>query len=136
MHIVQGRSLRALVASVGVIVVLATGCATSARPASPRVLQPVSAPASSEKPAETPSPKGGRRTPAPGYADPLDRYAYREAFGRCASLGVATVADAYGAPSSDPVSAATAYAEHSYPRTTHFRGAATEGCLDGFSHRA
>jgi hypothetical protein len=132
MHIVQGLSLRALAASIGVATILA-GCGTTARPAS-RAPHPVAATPSPSTPAAEPSARG-TRTPAAGYADPLDRYAYREAFGRCATLGVASVAEAYGATASDPVSAATAYAEHSYPRTTRFRGAATQGCLDGFSRR-
>ena len=134
MHIVQGRSLRVLVASIGVAAVLA-GCGTPARPASDQRPLVVSASPAPETPAAKPSPHDGGRTPPPGYADPLDRYAYREAFGRCATLGVAAVVDAYQAQASDPVSAATAYAEHSYPRTARFRPAATQGCLDGFSHR-
>jgi hypothetical protein len=134
MHIVHGRSLRALVASVGVAAIL-SGCGTPARPAGDRGPLLVSSSASPETPAPEPSPHGGDGTPASGYADPLDRYAYREAFGRCEGLGVHAVADAFGASASDPVSAATAYAEHSYPRTTRFREVATQGCLDGFSHR-
>src|SRR5436190_22818320 len=117
MHIVQGLSLRALAASIGVAAILA-GCGTPARPASQGALHPVAATPSPSTAAAEPSPQAGGRTPAAGYADPLDRYAYREAFGRCATLGVASVADDYGATGSDPVSAATAYAEHSYPRTT------------------
>ena len=136
MHIVKGLSLRALIASIGVAAVLAAGCGTPARPASERGPHPVSASSSSETPAASPSPHPNEdRIPTPGYADPLDRYAYREAFGRCQGLGVHAVADAYGASASDPVSAATAYAQNTYPEDTRFREAATQGCLDGFSHR-
>ena len=135
MHIVKGLSLRALIASIGIAAVLAAGCGTPARPASERGPHRVSASSSSEPPAASPSPQLRDRIPTPGYADPLDRYAYREAFGRCQGLGVQAVADAYGASASDPVSAATAYAQNSYPRQIHLREAATQGCLDGFSHR-
>jgi hypothetical protein len=135
MHNVQGRSLRALIASIGVATILAAGCGTPARPASERGPLPVSASPSPETRPASPSRHPHDRTRTPGYADPLDRYAYREAFGRCEGLGVHAVADAYGAAASDPVSAATAYAENSYPRTTRYREAATQGCLDGFSHR-
>jgi hypothetical protein len=134
MHIVKALSLRALVASVGVAAIL-SGCGTPARPAGDRGPLLVSSSPSPDKPAAKPSPHGGEGTPAGGYADPLDRYAYREAFGRCQGLGVQAVADAYGASASDPVSAATAYAQNSYPRQIHLREAATQGCLDGFSHR-
>ncbi|HEY2803739.1 MAG TPA: hypothetical protein VGJ67_07445 [Actinomycetota bacterium] len=51
------------------------------------------------------------------------------------TLGVAAVADSFGAPAGDAVSAAKAYAENTYPGTTRLREAATQGCLDGFSHR-
>src|SRR5256885_9576350 len=97
MHIVKRRSLRPIVASIGVAAVLATGCGTPARPASERGPHPVSASPSPETPAASPSPHLHDRTRTPGYADPLDRYAYREAFGRCSVLGVQAVVDAYGA---------------------------------------
>jgi len=133
MHILSGGSRRALVASIAVAAFLAAGCGTPARPASGRALRPVSA-SPSASPLASPSPPAPR-APTPRYADPLDRYAYREAFGRCATLGVAAVADAYGATSSAPSSAASAYAEHSFPETTRYRQAAVRGCLDGFSDR-
>ncbi len=135
MHIVKGLSLRTVIASIGVAAVLSAGCGTPARPASDRGPLRVSASPAPETPAARPSPRPHDRTPTPGYADPLDRYAYREAFGRCEGLGVHAVADAYGGSASDPVSAATAYAQSSYPDITRFREAATQGCLDGFSHR-
>jgi len=135
MHIVQGKSLRALVASIGVAAVLATGCGTPAGPASAGAARPISTSPSPESPAASPSPRLHDRTPTPGYADPLDRFAYREAFGRCTTLGVAAVADSFGAPAGGAVSAAKAYAENTYPGTTRLREAATQGCLDGFSHR-
>jgi hypothetical protein len=135
MQIVKGLSLRALVASIGVAAVLAAGCGTPARRASAGGPHPVSAAPSTGSPAVSPTPHLPGGTPPPGYADPLDRYAYREAFGRCTALGVAAVADAFGASAPDPVSAATAYAANAYPRITRLREAATQGCLDGFSHR-
>jgi hypothetical protein len=66
----------------------------------------------------------------------LERYAYKEAFGRCSALGLGAITRSYGGTAGDPVSAAAAYAETSYPGSPHLRPAATQGCLDGLrEHR-
>jgi hypothetical protein len=133
MHFFQGRFLRGLLGAFGVAAILAAGCGTPARPAGEGG-RPIVSPTTSATSLPTASPPGGHRTPR--YADPLDRYAYGEAYGRCAALGAAEIAEAYGASAADPASAASAYAEHSYPGTTRFRTAATRGCLDGLADRS
>ena len=135
MHIVQGRRLRALLISISAVAMLASACGTSARPANERGPIKVGATGSPHASPAASSSADAPRTPSPRYADPLDRYAYREAFGRCTTLGVAAIADAYGGTAANRASVAAAYAAHAYPQTTRFRQAATQGCLDGFSRR-
>ncbi|MDP9296107.1 MAG: hypothetical protein M3O88_05360 [Actinomycetota bacterium] len=69
------------------------------------------------------------------YADPLERYAYKEAFGRCSALGLGAVTDSYGGMPGHPASAAAAYAATTYPTSGHLRLGATQGCLDGLRVR-
>jgi hypothetical protein len=133
-HISGRRSHAALPSITAGLLALAVGCsgtgpirhsAGAGTPSAIGTTQPAS-----PSPAPAPSYPNASR-----YADPLERYAYKEAFGRCTALGLGAITDSYGGTPGDPVSAAAAYAATTYPSPGHLRPAATQGCLDGLRER-
>jgi hypothetical protein len=125
-----------------VLLALAVACGGSTEPHATGRGTPRSGLASSP-PSASPSAPVSPRIAYPhatAYADPLERYAYKEAFGRCAALGLAAISDSYGGTfgggtRNDPASAAAAYAAAAYPGSERLRPAATQGCLDGLRGR-
>jgi hypothetical protein len=94
-----------------------------------------SPPSSSAAPSEAPSSERPDYPNVSSYRDALERYAYKEAYGRCRTLGPTAVADAYGGDPQDVLSMAAAYAQATYPQTVPLRSAATQGCVDGIGAR-
>ena len=121
-----------------VSLLFALACGTPAQQPARR-FAPQASPTEVGTPTPTPTPATSAPPAGNGnasrYADPLERYAYKEAYGRCSALGLASVASFFGGNRHDPVSVAAAYALTSYPQTTRLQPAAQQGCLDGFRDR-
>jgi hypothetical protein len=132
-HIPGRRSFAVLRTIAAAALALAVAC-SGAGPASPQTGRDTPRAIGTTQ-GPSPSPSSPAYPNASRYADPLERYAYKEAFGRCSALGLAAITNSYGGAQGDPVSAAAAYATAAYPGSEHLRPAATQGCLDGFRGR-
>jgi hypothetical protein len=86
-------------------------------------------PVASSSPSSTSEP----RYPNLGkFTDPIDRFAYKSAYGDCRILGLEGTAESYGGDPADPASVARAFANAIYRQATSHREAAFQGCLDAF----